>query len=264
MASPVPSTVPAVVTGASSGIGAEFARQLAARGHRLTIIARRVDRLEALAAELSAAHKVDVAVLGADLETAKGRTSVARAVRDGGPCILVNNAGFGTRGRLSDLDPGRERAEVQVNVVALHELTLAALPGLMTAKAGGVINLASTAAFQPLPFMATYSATKAFVLHFSEALAYEMRGSGVRVMALCPGPVRTEFGGVAGVEDYMQLARPMTVSVERCVATALRSFDKGHAICVPGALNGVLAVGARVSPRGLVRRITGPVFAPRN
>ena len=263
MASPVPSTVPAVITGASSGIGAEFARQLSARGHELTIVARRVDRLEALADELRGQHKVEVRVLAADLETSRGRSAVARVLRETGACILVNNAGFGTRGRLADLDPARERAEVQVNVVALHELAVAALPGLVAAGTGGIINLASTAAFQPLPYMATYSATKAFVLSFSEAVGYEVRGTGVRVMVLCPGPVRTEFDEIAGVQDYMQLAKPMTVSVQRCVATALRAFDRGHVICVPGRLNGALAVGPKLAPRALVRHIAGPVFAPR-
>ncbi len=261
MAKPVPTTSPVVVTGASSGIGEEFARRFAERGHNLTIVARRVDRLEALAEELRSRHGVSVDVMPADLETARGRTAVARLLRQLPGCVLVNNAGFGTRGRLTGLDAARERAEVQVNVVALHELTLAALPGLIEAGTGGVINLGSTAAFQPLPYMATYSGSKAFVLHFTEALAEELRGSGVRVMALCPGPVRTEFDDVSGVNGSLDFLRPL--SVARCVAAALRAFDRGQAVCVPGAINLALAQSPRLAPRALVRRVAAPFLSPR-
>jgi short-subunit dehydrogenase len=125
-----------------------------------------------------------------------------------------------------------------------------------------VINVASTAGYQPLPYMATYAATKAFVLHLTEALAEELRGSGARAMALAPGPVRTEFGTVAGVEDYMSMARPMTMDAERCVRVALRAFDRGAAICVPGGLNLALAQGPRVAPRLVVRKVTGSIFRP--
>jgi short-subunit dehydrogenase len=263
MARPVPTTVPVVVTGASSGIGEEFARRFAERGHPVTVVARRVERLEVLAQSLRDRFGVELEVIGADLETTRGRSSIVRAIRRLGAIVLVNNAGFGTRGRSTDLDPARERAEVQVDVVTPHELTLAALPAMVAAGTGGVINLGSTAAFQPLPFMSTYAACKAFVLHYSEALAEELRGTGVRVMALCPGPVPTEFGHVAGVQDYMRLARPMQVSVERCVAAALRAFDRGHAVCVPGALNATLALGPKLAPRALVRRVAKPIFAPR-
>jgi short-subunit dehydrogenase len=261
MAQPVPNTLPVVVTGASSGIGEEFARRFAERGHNLTVVARRVDRLEALARDLRDRHGVEVSVVTADLETARGRTAVARLLRQIGACVLVNNAGYGTRGRLIDLDIARERGEVQVNVVALHELTLAALPALVEAGGGGIINLGSTAAFQPLPYMATYSGTKAFVLHFTEALAEELRGSGVRVMALCPGPVRTEFDEVSGVNGSLDFLRPLTVA--KCVASALRAFDRGQTVCVPGAVNLALAQSPRFAPRALVRRVAGPVLAPR-
>lgn len=261
MRNAVPSTIPVLVTGASSGIGAEFARGFAARGHDVTIVARRADRLEELAGDLRTRHGVAVDPVVADLEVARGRSTVARALRSRDTWILVNNAGFGTRGRLADLDAARERAEVQVNVVALHELTLAVLPGLIRSKTGGVINVASTAAFQPLPYMSTYAATKAFVLHFTEALAEELRGTEVRAMALCPGPVRTEFGDVAGVQDYMEMARPM--SAQKCVATALRAFDRGSAICIPGALNAALAQGPRLAPRLAVRKVSAAIFQPR-
>ena len=259
----VPASVPALVTGASSGIGAEFARRFAERGHDLTIVARRVDRLEQLAEELRAEHNVQVAVIGVDLKTARGRTTVSRVLKSQAPWIVVNNAGFGSRGRVRDLDAGRERGEVQVNVVATHELTLAALPGLIQSKAGGVINVASTAGLQPLPYMATYAGTKAFILSFTEALAEELRGSGARAMALCPGPVWTEFSHVAGTQEYMRLARPMSMSAERCTRLALKDFDRERAVSIPGALNVAVAVGPRLAPRLVVRKVAGQIFRPR-
>jgi uncharacterized protein len=263
MAKPMPASIPALVTGASSGLGAEFARRLAERGHDVTVVARRVDRLEQLREEIIARHPVRVTVLAADLETQAGRNSVASLLRKQSPWILVNNAGFATRGALSNLDAARERAEVLVNVVAVQQFTRDVLPGLLEAGTGGIINLASTAAFQPLPFMATYAATKAFVLHFTEALAEEVRGSGVRVMALCPGPVRTEFDTVAGTQDYMRVAAPMTMDADRCVRTALRAFDRGSAVCVPGRLNAAFAEVPRFTPRFLMRRATATVLGQR-
>lgn len=263
MSKALPPSIPALVTGASSGLGAEFAQRLAERGHDVTIVARRVNRLEQLRQEITAAHPVTVNVVGADLETKAGRATVTSLLKAQSPWILVNNAGYGTRGALANLDPARERAEVQLNIVALHEFTLTLLPALVRAGTGGIINLASTAAFQPIPYMATYAASKAFVLHFTEALAEEVRGTGVRVMALCPGPVRSEFDQVAGTEDYMRVARLMTMGVERCVATALHTFDKGGAISIPGTLNFALAESVRIAPRALIRRSIGSVFGQR-
>ena len=254
--------VPALVTGASSGIGEEFARQLAARGHEVIVVARRADRLEQLASHLRGAHKVTVEPLVADLETAKGRDAVARLFSERSAWLLVNNAGFGGRGRLAELEAARERAEVQLNVVAVHQLSLAVLPGLVSAREGGIINVASTAAFQPLPYMATYGATKAFVLSFTEALAEELQGTGARAMALCPGPVETEFFTIAGTTDYHRRSRPLVITPERCVADALHAFDRGSAMCVPGLLNEMLAQGPRFVPRALVRKASGRIFRP--
>ncbi|GAC1344516.1 MAG: SDR family oxidoreductase [Candidatus Dormibacteria bacterium] len=261
MSQPVSPSIPAVVTGASSGIGEEFSRQLAERGHDLLLVARRVPRLRALARELKRDHAVAVTVLGADLETAAGRELVAARLRGHGPRLLVNNAGFGSRGRFADLDPGREVAEVMVNVVAVEQLTAAVLPECVAAGAGGVLNVASTAAFQPLPHMATYAATKAFVLHLSEALAVELNGTGVRCMALCPGPTRTEFGEVAGNARELEKALPMAAS--DVVRHALGDFDSGHAISIPGPLNALGAHSVRLFPRAAVRRVAGLIFASR-
>lgn len=260
MSGPIPSSVPALVTGASSGIGEEFARRLAARGHDVTIVARRADRLNDLAAALRREHEATVAVLPADLETGEGRAAVASLLRDRGPWLLVNNAGFGSRGRFVDLDQDREAAEVQLNVVTLHALTAAVLPGNIAAGRGGVVNIASTAAYQAIPYMATYAATKAFVLHFTEALAQELRGTGVRALAVCPGPTRTEFDEVAGVESLFDKSMPMSAAA--VVRSALRALDRGSAICVPGTHNHLLAQSTRLVPRAAVRRVVGAIFAP--
>ncbi len=260
MSGPVPPSVSALVTGGSSGIGEQFARQLAARGHDVTLVARRTDRLQALARELRRQHRVRITVHTADLATAAGRAGVASMLRTRGPWLLVNNAGFGSRGRFVELDPKREAEEVELNVVALHELTAAVLPGNVAAHAGAVINVASTAAYQALPYMATYAATKAFVLHFTEALAVELRGTAVRAMALCPGPTRTEFSDHAGVSVLFDRSLPMSAAA--VVRSALRALDRGHAICVPGAHNLLLSQGNRLVPRAAVRRVVGLVFEP--
>jgi short-subunit dehydrogenase len=261
MSRPIPPSIPALVTGASSGIGEEFARQLAARGHDVTLVARRGERMQALARTLRRDHRVKVSVHVADLETAEGREPVAAMLRTHGPWLLVNNAGFGTRGRFVDLDPEREVAEVKLNVLALHELTAAVLGGNVAAGAGGVVNVASTAAYQAIPYMATYAATKAFVLHLTEAIAFELQGTGVRALALCPGPTRTEFDEVAGVESLFDKSLPMSAAA--VVRSALRALDRGHAICVPGAHNLILAQGPRLVPRVALRRVIGTIFAPR-
>ncbi|MBV8193984.1 MAG: SDR family oxidoreductase [Candidatus Dormibacteraeota bacterium] len=263
MASSVPTSVPVLVTGASSGIGEEFARRFAGRGHPVTVVARRGDRLERLAEHLRTEHSVGVDVAAADLQTARGRTATAKLLKDGRAWILVNNAGFGSRGRAVELDADREHNEVQLNVVAVHELTFAILPALVQHGTGGVINVASTASFQPLPYMATYGATKAFVLSFTEAIAEELKGTGARAMALCPGPVETEFDTLAGVQDYFELSRPLRMGPEKCVAIALRAFDRGTTVCIPGALNVALAQAPRLTPRILTRKVSGRVFQPR-
>jgi short-subunit dehydrogenase len=260
---PVPATVPALVTGASSGLGESFARRLAARGHELVLVARRTERLERLASELRAVSGAGVEVLGADLETAAGRNRVAGRLSGGGPWLLVNNAGFGTRGRFVEQDPRREAGEITVNALTVHQLMRAALPGCVEARAGGVLNVASTAAFQPIPHMATYAATKAFVLHLTEAVACELQGGGVRVMALCPGPTRTEFGEIAGVAEDFDRIGPLSMSADRVVGAALKAFDRGDVICVPGIVNLAGATGVRFLPRFAVRRVLEPVFRER-
>ncbi len=261
---PVPSSVSAVITGASSGIGAEFARQLASRGHDITITARRMDRLTRLANTLRAQYHVNVTILEADLEQPEGLSTVSTYLQQGGPWILINNAGFGTKGSFANLDITREQAEIAVNVTAVQALTAAALPRCIDAAEGGIINVASTAAFQPLPYMATYAATKAFVLAFTEALAFETRNTGVRMMALCPGPVKTEFTDVVGAQhDHSRLSSARHISVERCVQVALAGFDRGRTVVIPGWSNVLTAQVPRLTPRALVRQVAGNFTAPR-
>ena len=261
MLSAIPSSIPVCITGASSGFGEEFARQFAERGHDVTLVARRVDRLKRLAKEVRKDFGVTATPLEADLQTTEGRGAVASVLREGGPWLLINNAGFGTHGRFAELDAQREVDETTLNVVAVTELAAAVLPGCVEVGEGGLINVASTAAFQPLPYMATYAATKAFVLHFTEALAVELRGTGVRIQALCPGPAKTEFGDVAGNAREIDRLRPMTA--DRVVAASLKAFDKNRTICVPGTLNAVGANTVRLAPRTVVRRVAGPIFKPR-
>ena len=258
---PLPPSLPALVTGASSGIGEAFATALAERGHALTLVARRGDRLERIARRLRAEHGVTVTVLIADLETEPGLAAVAGVLAAGGPWLLVNNAGFGARGAVLDIEEGWERSLIAVNVVALHRLLRAVLPGNVAAGGGGIINVASTAAFQPMAYFATYAASKAFVLHLTEGLAEEIRGTGTRVMALCPGPVRTEFGEVAGGAEELERMRPM--DARTCVDIALRAFNRGDVICVPGTLNHAGTMAVRLLPRFAVRRVLGVVARPR-
>jgi uncharacterized protein len=266
MLSAVASSLPVLVTGASSGIGEEFARQFAQRGHDVTILARRQDRLETLASELGKRWKVTVTPLAADLSTDEGIATAQQHLAASGPWILVNNAGFGTRGRFVELDAAREAQEVRLNVTALHTLTAAVLPLCKELGEGGVINVASTAAFQPVPYMSTYAATKAFVLHFTEGLAVELKGSGVRIQVLCPGATRTEFEDVAGdiPSRFGAMAAARAMSPEQVVTASLRAFDRNHTICTPGLANSLMVNGARLAPRGAVRRLVAPLFSPRD
>jgi short-subunit dehydrogenase len=243
----------ALITGASSGIGEGFARKLAERGYDVVLVARRRDRLDAIAAGLSG---VTAEVIEADLASDAGVASVEARLRAGDIDLLVNNAGFGTVGEFASMPLARELEELDVNVRALMRLCHAALSAMVPRGRGAIINVASTAAFQPIPGEATYAATKAFMLHFTEGLHEENRKHGVTVTALCPGPVRTEFMQVAGIETE-RLPSMAWTSVDQVVAAALRGVDARRAIVIPGAFNRVGATGTRMVPRFLARRIAG-------
>ena len=252
-----------LVTGASSGLGAEFARQLAARGSDLVLVARSADRLEALAEDLRTRHRVTVTALPADLGLADevGRVAAHAAATEVG--VLVNNAGFGTYGTFASLDAGREHAEIMVNAVAAVDLAHAVLPAMLARRRGGIITVASSIAFQPAPRQTVYGATKAFALAFSEALWAETRGSGVRILALCPGPVATGF--VASLGDqaattstiYRRTADPADI-----VRAGLRGFDRDAMTVIPGLRTRFLAQGHRFFPRTVMVRMTGRMLAP--
>src|SRR5215468_1081882 len=252
-----------LVTGASSGLGAEFARQLAARGSDLMLVARSADRLAALADELRVRHRVTVTTLPADLRLSDEVSRVAAATAATEVGVLVNNAGFGTYGTFADLDAGREHAEMMVNAVAAVDLAHALLPGMLARRRGGIITVASSIAFQPSPRQAVYGATKAFALAFSEALWAETRGSGVRILALCPGPVATGF--VANLGDQAAASSSIyrrTASPPDIVKAGLRGFDRDAMTVIPGLRTRLLAQGHRFLPRTVMARMTGKMLAP--
>lgn len=251
-----------VVTGASAGLGVGFAKAFAARGHDLLLVARRRERLEALASELRDRHGVAVEVCEADLEREDG---VARVVeRIGGRAVdaLVNNAGFGSRGAFAELPIERQAGMIALNCTALVRLSHAVLPGMRARGRGGILNVASTAAFQPGPWMAVYYATKAFVLSLSEALHEEVKGDGVHVAALCPGPTRTEFAEAADMGDS-ELFKRFAGDADKVVQDGLTALDRNQAVKVSGTMNNALASSIRFTPRGMARRIAGALQKTR-
>jgi len=222
----------ALVTGASAGIGAEFARQLSAGGYEVVLVARRAERLEELADQLpGTAHAV-----ACDLASEATALPEKIAALDLQIDVLVNNAGFGTHGHFFQIDPAREAEEVRVNCEALVILTHAFLPGMLERRRGGVITVASTAGMQPLPYEATYSASKAFARTFSDALSAELRGSGVRVLAVNPGPVPTEFQEVAGYRPGYLPPVPGKISAEQVAREALEAFHRGQRSIITGSV----------------------------
>ena len=245
----------ALVTGASAGLGVDFARQLAAKGYRLVLAARRKERLDALAAELGNARTIAIDLGKAG---AAGRLMADLAAHGEEVELLVNNAGFGLAGRFDALDGARQRAMIDLNCGALVELAHAVLPGMIERRRGAILNVASTAAFQPGPGMAVYFATKAFVLSFSEALHEEVKRAGVTVTALCPGPTATEFGEVAGWGGHPLVDR-LTATSPDVVRAGLDAVDKRKAVAIPGLINKTGAQGHRFLPRALLRRIAGSI-----
>ncbi|WP_330228171.1 SDR family oxidoreductase [Nocardia sp. NBC_00508] len=253
----------AVVTGASSGIGAAFATALAERHCNLILVARREHRLRKLATDLEHTFGVRARILTADLSIpADVERLVAVLSADDNPIdLLVNNAGFATHGPLVDDDPARMREEIAVNITAVAELTRAILPDMVRRGAGAVVNIASTAAFQPIPFMAVYGATKAFVLSFTEALWGELEGSGVTALAVCPGATDTEFFDVAG--EAASVGRRQTAA--QVVAKALGELDRRapRPSVVSGLANAVSARLPRYLPRRTTIRLTRGLVAAK-
>jgi short-subunit dehydrogenase len=250
----------AVVTGASSGIGLEFAHQLARRGHPVLAIARRRERLEALSKE-AAQHGGRIDSLSADLATEQGLALLSRRLDELGEIdLLINNAGVATAGDFVGASLGREIGEIRLNVEAVVKLTQRVLGPMVKRQHGAIINLASVVGFQPFPHFAVYAATKAFVLSFTEALAEELKGTGVRILALCPGSVRTEIDVFAHNEGL--LGKLPSLTAEQVVKTGIRALDNGRVVKVVGSLNRFLPFMGRLMPRQTVRWLMGMSVKP--
>jgi uncharacterized protein len=266
MALPTPTeNTTAIVTGASSGIGAEIARELARRGHGVTLVARRAERLRALADELTRAHAIRAEVLAADLTDADSRAELPRRLTEHGltPDILVNNAGFTTMGPVHRAERAAELAMIRTNVEAVVDLCTLFVPGMVARHRGAVLNTASTAAFQPLPGQAGYGASKAFVLSYGRALGAELRGKGVTVTTLCPGPVETGFAEVAGMTDDEAgeaLPKFLWVPAADVAKAAVEGLDAGRSVVIPGAANRTAAALAHLAPKSLLL----PMMASRH
>lgn len=245
----------ALVTGASAGLGVEFARQLSRRGHRLVLAARRKDRLEALARELGNARAVAI-----DLSRMDAAAKLLGDIDANGETVdlLINNAGFGLIGRFDALDARRQRQMIDLNVGALTGLCRAVAPAMIARKSGAILNVASTAAFQPGPKMAVYFATKAFVLSLSEALHEELKRHGIKVTCLCPGPTRTEFGAVAGFRGNSLFDR-LAMGPAEVVEAGLAGLDRNKAVVITGLVNKLGALSTRFAPRSAIRKIAGAI-----
>lgn len=246
----------ALITGASGGIGLELARLFAADGYNLILVARNAEKLGLLAAALKGQYKIDAFAVPIDLADPASPEELYHLLdeRGIGVDVLVNNAGFGTHGPFAESDPGAETQMLQVNIVALMQLTRLFLPNMVMNRRGRIMNVASTAAFQPGPFMAGYYASKAFVLSFTEAIAAELEGSGVSVTALCPGPTDTGFQERAGVAAT-PLFKANTMTSETVARLGYDGLMRGKRLVVTGAKNKVLAFATRLAPRRLVTAI---------
>lgn len=253
----------ALITGASSGLGEQFAHALAHQNYDLVIVARRKDRLDSVAARAHELGAPRVETIVADLARREAPAEVCRQLAAGGITIdyLVNNAGFGTTGYFDRLPLERELEEVDLNINALVALTRLLLPAMVERHRGTIINVASTAAFQAVPFMTTYAATKSFVLSFTEGLAGELAGSGVCVMALCPGPVKTEFQAVANNEQSL-MPEFVYVSAEKVVADGIAAAASGRVVHVAGVLNLLSAEMIRLVPRSVIRAVARRIYRP--
>lgn len=254
----------ALVTGASSGLGEEFARQLASRGMHLVLVARRKELLEALAADVHLKHGTRCHVIASDLSVKGEPERVLREIAAQGIVIelLVNNAGFGIVGEVDQADIDRILLMIRLNISALTELTYRILPGMLERGRGAILNLSSLSAFQPVAYMGVYAASKAFVLHFSEALHCELKDRGITVTAVCAGVTRTRFFDTAGAPGWLQ--KHSSHSVEFVVKQALRALVRRQQYTVPGWRNYLLTLLVRIASRARVVKESTRFFRPRS
>jgi short-subunit dehydrogenase len=252
----------ALITGASAGLGAHFARLFAQDRHDLVLVARRQDKLDQLAAELSAAHGVRTTVIAADLTDPKAPQHLQEGLTRAGIEVefLVNNAGFGASGAFADLDLTRQLNMIELNVTALTHLTGLFLPAMIARRSGRVLNVSSSAGFLPGPYMATYYASKAYVLSFTEALAQELHGTGVTATALCPGPTATEFAAVADLGSSALFKGVMAAAP--VARYGYRAMLAGKTIAIPGVTMKLAVQSLRVSPRWMARVLAGRLNRP--
>lgn len=253
----------ALITGASTGIGATFAVTLAERGHDLILVARSQDKLDALAEQIQLATGRSVAVITADLGLPSSGSALAQKVAslklevD----LLINNAGFGSAGAFAKQSAARDAEMIALNCTAVVDLVHAFLPAMIQRGRGGVINVASVAGFQPMPYMAIYAASKAFVLSFTEGLWAELRGTGVKVTALCPGPVDTPFFEATGTPKLRKtVPKGLMMQPKPVVEAALAALEAGRPVCIPGAPNKALAQLPRLLPRRLLASLTAGIM----
>jgi short-subunit dehydrogenase len=253
----------ALITGASSGIGKALAENFAAGGYDLVLAARGVAKMEALAEELRKRHRIEATVIGADLETAEGATRLHAEIKQRRLVVgaLANNAGYAEFGEFKATDLAKELAMMQLNMSTVVVLTKLFLPDLIATR-GKILNTASTAAFQPGPYMAVYYATKAFVLSFSEAIAAELQGSGVTVTALCPGPTASGFQDRANMHASSLVKGKTLPTAESVAAIGYRAMQKGERVVIPGAMNWLMAQSVRFTPRRLVTSLVKSMSKP--
>jgi uncharacterized protein len=253
----------ALITGASSGLGEVFAYQLAQKGFDLVLTARREGRLATVAAKARETGIGRVEIIAADLGQHDAPAAILHELETRGLKVdyLVNNAGFGTSGRFDRLPLERELEEIALNVTSLVALTRLLLPAMVERRDGTIINVASTAAFQAVPYMSTYAATKAFVLSFTEGLAGELAGTGVKVLALCPGPVKTEFQAVAKNEKGT-VPSFAYLDAQTVVAQGIAAADSGRTVHIAGVMNFITAELTRFMPRALISQLARRIYRP--
>ena len=252
----------ALITGASAGLGSDFAKILAGQKYDLILTARNEERLKTLAGDLSTSHGVKCHIIAIDLSKPGSAVALTNQIKEQGlhVDVLVNNAGCGLWGPFAESDPADMAGMIQLNVNSLTELTRQLLPGMLARKKGRVLNVASTAGFQPGPWMAVYYATKAYVISFGEALATELKSTGVTVTTLCPGPTRTEFFDRAKMGKSRMKSLIFADSMT-CAKNGIDSMDQGRVLVVDGVLNWIFSQSSRLMPRAAIRVVTGSINA---